>query len=196
MEPTKENYLPVFLKLLPRGAAIARTLDSWVSKLLRGLLGVFVSVHLRTLALLREMDPRSTLEFLSVWEKFAGLPDECSLVQGTTSERRQAVVSKLTAVGHASIQYYLDLAAALGYSDATITEFSAARFRRRRFGQRYGKKEWEFTWQLNIPSVRITKARFGDRFGTRFKQGGNTILECRILKLKAAHKKVIFNYGA
>jgi uncharacterized protein YmfQ (DUF2313 family) len=196
IEPTKDAYLQPFQKLLPRGIAIPRTLGSTLSKLLRGLVGVFVLVHRRATDLLNEMDPRGALEQLPDWESFAGLPDGCSLEEGTTSERRVAVVAKLTSVGNATVQYYIDLCASLGYAAATMTEFTAARFSRRRFGERFGKKEWQFAWQLNLPGARIANARFGDRFGTRFKYGGDAVLECRIAKLKPGHNTVIFNYGA
>jgi len=197
MEPLKkEDYTAAHGLLLPRGLAWPRTPSSVLMRLFAGFSRSYAALHVSLILLIRELDPRSTTAFLSEWEKFAGLPDECSLVVGTESERRAAVVSKITATGGATATYFIGVAATLGYAGATVTEFPVSRFGRARFGSRLQGAKWRNVWQMNLSGQGSTPARFTDRFGTRFKQSGNTVLECRIVKLKPAHTTVLFHYGA
>jgi uncharacterized protein YmfQ (DUF2313 family) len=116
-------------------------------------------------------------------------------VVGTETQRRAAVVSKITATGGATAPYFIAIAAGLGYAGATVTEFPVSRFGRVRFGARFQGRQWRNIWQMNLSAQGSTPARFTDRFGTRFNTSGNTVLECRIVKLKPAHTTVLFHYG-
>ncbi|TCS35806.1 uncharacterized protein YmfQ (DUF2313 family) [Paucimonas lemoignei] len=192
----KDQYASAHAQLQPRGLAWSRNPNGVLGKLYKAFSRSYASVHASLLLLARELDPRSSSQLLDDWERFAGLPDECSLIQGTESERRAAVHAKITATGGASASYFIQLAATLGYPGATVTEFPVARFGRSHFGDRFHSRKWRNVWQLNLPGQGNTTARFGDRFGTRFQQSGNTVLECRVVKLKPAHTQVIFHYGA
>lgn len=196
MEPlSKDDYTQAHAQFLPRGLAWPTSRGSVLGKLFAAFSRLYVAVHAALILLAKELDPRSSVLLLSDWEKFAGLPDECSLVQATESERRAAVMAKIAATGGSSADYFIGIAEALGYAGSTVTEFPVARFGRARFGARHHSIGWRHVWQLNLQAQGSTPARFMDRFGTRYKQSGNTVLECRIVKLKPAHTKVLFHYG-
>lgn len=197
MEPlSKENYAAAHAQLLPRGLAWPRQPGSVLACLFTGFARAYAALHASLVLLTRELDPRSTSALLTQWENFAGLPDECSIVTGTESERRMAVVSKIVATGGVTAPYFIALAAALGYAGASITEFPVSRFGRIRFGARLQGYAWRNTWQMNLSVQGAVPARFTDRFGTRFNASGNGVLECRLAKLKPAHTILLFKYGA
>jgi len=197
MEPlSKTDYAQGHAQFLPTGLAWPRRGNSVLMRLLSGLSSGYSAIDRCLIRLTRELDPRSTSILLDDWERFAGLPDACSLDGATESERRAAVVAKIAATGGASADYFIAIAAALGYRGATVTESQVARYGRARFGERYQGIAWRHVWHMNIPVQGSTPARFTDRYGIRYRQSSNTVLECRIVKLKPSHTKVIFHYGA
>jgi uncharacterized protein YmfQ (DUF2313 family) len=196
IEPTKSNYLVALQRLLPRGAAWPRSEDATLTKLLRGLVGVYVAVHIRLDQLLKELDPRDTSDLLPEWEGFAGLPDSCCTGSETIAERRQAIVTKLTNKGNPMVQYYLDLAASLGEAGVTITEFTPSTCEMACDGPLI-ETPWRFVWQVNIPNrpnVR-TAFRVGSRCGQRVDVYAKGRLECQLKRQKPAYTYVQFNYG-
>ncbi|NDP60095.1 MAG: DUF2313 domain-containing protein [Oxalobacteraceae bacterium] len=196
MEPlNKTDYACAHAQFLPRGLAWPRQSNSVLGRLLAGFAYAYAALHASLVLLTRELDPRSTSILLSEWEAFAGLPDACSLGAGTESERRAAVVSKIASTGGATAPYFIALADALGYAGATVAEFPVSRFGRARFGARLQGATWRNVWQMHLSAQGSTPARFTDRFGTRFHQSRNTVLECRIVTLKPAHTTVLFYYG-
>jgi len=69
-----------------------------------------------------ESDPRYTIELLPDWERNWGLPDPCVKEPTTVGERRLALLQRMTMIGAQSRQFFIDLAASLGYT-ITITEY-------------------------------------------------------------------------
>ena len=66
--------------------------------------------------LLVESDPRATFELLPEWERAFGLPDACTIESQTIEERRDALVTKITSLGGQSRDFFISVAAALGYT--------------------------------------------------------------------------------
>jgi uncharacterized protein YmfQ (DUF2313 family) len=197
MQPiNKDQYAQAHADLQPRGLAWSRKPSSVRMKLYAGFARLYVELHSALILLTRELDPRGASQLLSEWEAFVGLPDACTLVAGTESERRAAVHAKLTSTGGASASYFIQLADALGYPGATVTEFPVRRFGRSRFGGRFHGRTWRNVWQLNLIQPGATPRRFSDRFGGHYLTSGNTVLECRVFKLKPSHTRVLFHYGA
>lgn len=195
VEPTTDNYVSVLQKLLPRGAAWPKTPGATLTKLLRGLVGVFVAVHIRLIELLIELDPRDTTEMLTDWEALAGLPDSCCAADVTDEERRQAVIAKLTTLRRPTIQYYMDLAVALGEPDVTITEFTPLTCESH-CESPVVDTTWRFVWQVNIPNRVDVRSYFraGSRCGGRVDEYDKGRLECQLKRLKPAYTYVKFNY--
>lgn len=192
---TQDDYTQAHAQFMPIGLAWPRKSTSVLMRLVRGLSAAAPRLEALLNTIARELDPRSASVLLPDWETFAGLPDECSIDGATVSERRAALHSKLVSTGGASAEYFIGLANAMGRPGATVTEFPVARFGRAHFGDRFHGLQWRHVWQLNLPGDGYVSARFMDRFGVRFHQSSNGALECRVVKLKPSHTKVLFEYG-
>lgn len=174
------QYLRHLQALLPRGFAWPRAEGSNLTALLRVLSAELARVDQRAEQLLDEADPRSTSEMLTDWETAVGLPDPCSGQLETVAQRIDVLVTKVNLVGRQSPQFFIDLAAGLGYS-ITIDE------------QVDGDP---YKWRVNAPSetIRIFTAGSG-RAGEPLRSGNNQLLECAINRLCPAHTQVVFGYG-
>lgn len=180
MEPlTKDDYTQAHAQFLPRGLVWPRHLSSLWMKLFAAFSRTYAEIHGSLTLLADELDPRKTSAMLAEWEKFAGLPDECTLVAGSEAERRATLVAKLTSTGGSTAPYFVEVAETLGYVGAMVEEFPVARFGRSRYGARLHDRRWRRVWQVNLQASGTLDA----------------VLECRISKLKPAHTKVYFKYG-
>lgn len=82
---------------------------------------------------------------LSEWESSLGLPDDCAIGEsGGVSDRQRAVVAKLISTGGLNRDYYIRVAAALGYT-ITITQFRPAMSGMSVCGDALNGDEWPFT---------------------------------------------------
>lgn len=173
-----EGYARMLRALLPRGPAWSTDGSSVLQDVLLAIGDEFARIHAACERLLREMDPRTTVEMLVDWERVLGLPDPCVDVVQTLQQRRDNVLVKLTMQGGASKQFFIDIAAQLGYT-ITITEPD------------------DYTWQVNAPETTIRYFRCGQSgTGEALRTWGNKVLECAIEHRAPAHTVVLFAYGA
>jgi uncharacterized protein YmfQ (DUF2313 family) len=113
-------------------------------------------------------------------------------LEQSLEQRRNALVAKLTQLGGQSRQYFIDLAAALGY-EITITEFQP-------FTVNSGVNdplcdtEWRFVWQVNASQDTIRRFSVQSGVNDPLASWGNDQLECVINRLKPAHTIVLFAY--
>lgn len=192
MALSTEDYLQQLQALLPQGPAWSREQDTVLTKLLTAFAEEFARVDLRIDNLLNESDPRTTNELLTDWERVAGLPDLCTGIPATIALRRELLVSKLTNVGGQSRQFFIDLAAKLGYT-ITITEFK--RFRvNSRVNDPLNDADWTYVWRVNSAQNTVRKFTVAGRVNEPLASWGNTALECVITRLKPAHTHVQFAY--
>jgi len=120
---TGDDYSTALADLLPKGRAWPRVIDSALMKLVRGLSQIWGTIEERAAVLLtRESDPRITLELLPDWERNFGLPDPCYSEPFTIGDRQKALVQRMTIEGAQSRKFFIDVAAAIGYT-ITITEY-------------------------------------------------------------------------
>lgn len=193
MALSAESYLQQLQNLLLRGKAWTRESGSRMTQLLTAIAQEFARVDLRTDDMLDEADPRTTNELLSDWERVAGLPDPCAAEQDTVELRRQVLIYKLTNVGGQSKQFYIDVAARLGYT-VTITEFKKHTVASR-VNDPINSVDWVFTWRVNAPQTTVRRAKVTSRVNEPLASWGNQILECNITRLKPAHTHVQFAYA-
>jgi uncharacterized protein YmfQ (DUF2313 family) len=99
------------------GDTVPRGDDEALSDLTRGLAKIWgEKVDSRAADLLFiETDPRQTFELLPDWERAFGLPDPCNDEVQDLAARRAALIRKLTLLGRQDRQFFIDLAAGLGY---------------------------------------------------------------------------------
>lgn len=183
--------------LLPSGAVWPRELGSVPAKVLEGLAGELARLHQRTADLRAEMDPRSTLELLTEWEEFLGLPGSCDVVSPSLVLRRFAVVAKLVFTGSTSVQFYVDFLQALGYAvevgdieEPTPFQCGISSCNDPIYGQ-----DWAFVWIVHAQPATPVFFEAGQWVcGTPIVAWTNDPLECNVRDLKPAHTIVHFAY--
>jgi uncharacterized protein YmfQ (DUF2313 family) len=192
---TSEDYKSQLLKLQPLGFAWSTEKKSnWV-KLLSALAEELGRVDARSQNLVDEIIPHTTSEAITDWERVAGIPDLCLQLRATLAIRRADLVAKLSARGGASPQYFIDVAASLGYT-ITITEFDAFRVGRDVTGSPLNGEGWEYNWRVNSALNTVTYFRASQNSaGDRLAEWGNERLECIITARKPAHTVLFFGYS-
>lgn len=147
--------------------------------------------------ILREAGPRTTSELLADWERVAGLPDPCVVASGaeqTVEQRRAALVAKLISLGGQSRQYYIDLAAALGYPGATIDEFRPFNCNDDCNDALWSQAD-RFAWKINLPSDGgVFLMNCNSPCDSPLGAWGDDAIECRIQRLKPAHTTALVAY--
>ncbi len=192
---TAADYRQQAQALLPHGPAWPTDADAYTTRLLDGLAAEFARVDARAQRLVDEADPRSTLELLADWERVAGLPDGCVSSAGTdlsTTQRRAALLGRLTMLGAQSVAYYVALAAGLGYA-ITITEFAAFDVDGSVDDALYGW-EWGSAWQVNGLTNTVVDITVDDTADDAIASWSNVVLQCVLNRFKPAHTTVLFNY--
>lgn len=182
--------------LLPTGPAWPRDPEAMLTQLAAALAQPTAAVHASAVDLLEvESDPTQAIAMLPDWEAAWGLPDPCTPLNPSLSQRRAALIGKMVAIGGQSRAYFIAVAAALGYA-ITITEFQPSVVNVARIGDRLLPIGWRFAWQVNAPAVTVWYARVGaSQIGDRFAAFGNAQLECVLNRIKPAHTILTFAYG-
>jgi uncharacterized protein YmfQ (DUF2313 family) len=193
---TAAEYREQLKALLPPGQAFPRDSGTTLHDLLDGMSIELARVDDRASALPLEVNPNTTLELLPDWERVAGLPDKCSgILEETLQGRRNALLAKLTSTGGQSADYFIQLAASLGYA-VTIEVFRPFRAGRSVAGDVLSNGAWAFAWRIHAPDVTVIPFRAGlSVAGERLRVWGSDTLECKIRQLAPAHTIPIFAYG-
>jgi uncharacterized protein YmfQ (DUF2313 family) len=190
------DYAQAIADLLPWGWAWSRDPNSVLMRTIEGLAVEYARVHQRDCDLLAESYPGTALETLTDWERICGLPDPCTGPLDTIQERRLAILAKLAARGGQSRQYFIDIAAAIGFT-ITIDEFNAFRVGQNRTSQPLYGEEWMFYWRVTSweQNQKIIAFRVGQSATReRLRSWGNDMLECLIRGYMPAHTVVQFAY--
>ena len=179
--------------LLPQGPAWPREPEAVLTLLLDAWASEFSMIDGRANKLADELDPRTTSELLDDWERVVGLPSSCMVgVIQSVAERRAALYSKLTGLGGQSRQFFLDLAASLGYT-VTITEYRPYHVNNA-VNLPINSELWSFVWQVNSQLNTVRRFTVGSAVNDALASWGNQLLECAISQLTPAHTKVLFAY--
>lgn len=192
MQLTEADFYNQLVDLLPPGpawdmeqSAVARQLlSAWAAELAR--------IQADIERLVEEADPRTTLQLLPDYERIFGLPTDCMAgLPLSIAERRNALVSQMTATGGQSRAYFIALAAAVGYT-ITITEFRPHNVLSGVDYPIYGP-EFAYIWQVNGSDTQ-TPIFFNALSGVNepLAVWGGNILTCLFNRLKPAHTQIIF----
>lgn len=174
--PLQENkYIKLLKALLPLGKAWSRT-GGAMPDLLNGISQELNRVDLRAASLFNERDSRYADSLLPEHEADLNI----LAVSGATNEaRRIAIRSILTAVGGADPQYFIDLAANMGYT-ITVEQFRPAWCGVVTAGESCGRQDVIFVWRVNL----VYDFNYIDPAGAD--------LLARLQALKPAHTELIF----
>lgn len=191
-----DDYTRALVSLLPTGLAWPRDVESTQYATVKSLAHSFARSDTDSLALLSGGFPSTALMMLYEWERTLGLPDDCAIGEiSSISERQRAVVSKLISTGGLNRDYYINVAAALGYQ-ITINHFRPAMCGMSVCGEPINGEEWPFTWRFNVPGSSVRYSYSGTTFcGDSLASWGNKQFECSINKIAPSHINIIFAYG-
>jgi uncharacterized protein YmfQ (DUF2313 family) len=167
--------------------------ESTISAFMMGLAGELARIDQRGDALINESDPRTIAETLNDWERMLALPDPCVSFDQSTAQRVGGVVAKYIARGGQSPAYFIEVAAALGFT-ITITEFTPFRVNDTCDKPCYGD-DWAYTWLVTAPTQSVEYFTVADSVNDPLAWWGNQILECVLSRLKPAHTIVQFAYA-
>lgn len=193
-----ETFRRALQALLPQGLLWPRPSAAGVrEKLLSGLAEGSVEVVDRAADLLRESDPRTTVEMIRDWEEALGLPEVAvpDDQQPTLDERRAAVVSKLVAVRGAAVQDLIDEAADVGFIVEIFEYSSVAPFRAgSHAGDSCWDQEWRFFFLVIAPAASVRRFHAGSLAGDRLATWSNVPLETLFARIRPAWTKNGFSY--
>ncbi|OGC76295.1 hypothetical protein A2619_05770 [candidate division WWE3 bacterium RIFOXYD1_FULL_39_9] len=191
------EYLKMFLSLFPRGRAWSRDVNSVLYKLSNAHAEELTRIDIRSGDLLIERDTRKTYDLLTDHERDLGLPDECSSVSSTITERRSTAFAKFVSEGGLNKQAYIDLAEDLGFT-ITITEFKPFWCGLGVSGEGCGNQSNIFYWQVNTyinPDDWIYFTSGSSQCGDMLSVVAGTVeQQCVLNKHKPAHTIIIFEY--
>ena len=189
MTALESAYEGMIGHLMPPGPA-------WSPDDLLGLAAGAARLQRRMEELLDEADPRTCQELLVRWERVLALPDPCLFgVDQSLLERRQAVVSKVGAIGGQDAGYFIAVAAEMGF-DVTISTFRPFRVGVSGAGSGLSNGEWQFAWRINAPMVGIEEFSVEDSsVEDSLRSFGNALLECRMEQIQPAEGVLIIGYG-
>jgi len=189
------DYLAAMQALMPRGRVWPTESGTVQTQVLSGLVQTYARHNARATNLLIDAFPSSTEELLPEWEATLGLPDPCAGLAPTIQLRRAQVMARFTGTGGQSSQYFVQMAATLGYA-ITITQFAPFKFGQTTFGTQMYGADWAFAWQVNAPSFSINRFQFGvDGFGEPLATWNNNVLQCELQNAAPAHTTLMFNYS-
>lgn len=190
-----KGYSSQIAKLFPRGLAWFFDNGKTNKKLVDVLATEASIVDAAACSFIDEFFPDTTSAFLSDWERVAGLPGECDELAETVSLRRKDLKQKLTSRGGQSPQYFIDLAAALGFT-ITITEFKPFMVSKNAVGDALWNEDWWFAWQVNAPLNTVDYFSVGQNaVGDPLASWGNERLECVLEHEKPGQTELIFAYS-
>jgi uncharacterized protein YmfQ (DUF2313 family) len=187
------DYLWQFQRLLPRGRVWHRGWGTVQAADLLTLMPTWARLHARAGEVIAETFPCTVAaEMLPEWEATLGLPDCAPL--GTVQQRQQAVCAKFSMRGGQSIDYFVELAAAYGYT-ITIEQYSAFRVDINRADEPLYGDGWDYAWTVVASAETVTYFSV-DRSHVEepLAWWGNAQLECLIEKYAPAHTIPMFEY--
>lgn len=190
-----DDYRRALQSLMPVGAVWPRDTGNVQAEVLAAMAQEYQRSDTDALTLIRGAFPATATVMLSEWEKSLGLPDDCAIGEtDSIALRQKAVVTKLTATGGQSIEYFTAQAKALGYN-VSITQFRQARAGMSAAGAALNGEDWPFVMQVTAPQTTITYARAGVNYaGDPLRSWGNKLLECRLTRLAPSHAIIKFAY--
>lgn len=186
------DFSQALLRLLPRGLSWPRDADTVLASNTQGLGGAFARNAGRALDLLIDAFPATTYEMLTDWESALGLPGRCTALAPSIEGRQNQVVQALVDSGGQSLDYFVSVAATLGYT-ITITEFAQHTVTSSVSAPLNGA-DWAHAWQVNGLTSTVVYADVNSPVDEPLATWGNTVLECVFNAIKPAHTQLIFNY--
>lgn len=196
-----QEYEEMLRQLLPPGPAFPRgDYESMMAMLLEVFSLELSRIDSRVDALVREDDPRVSVECFREWLEEWGLPDVCSNLLGnlTDSVLRQLLLFRITVPGGQSKKFFVELAARFGY-EIQIDELRPYTVQSEVMDAMWSTAA-AYTWRVNVLSgaaAENTTASMHTVIGGADEPlawWGDMLLECLIERYKPAQTEVVYGY--
>jgi uncharacterized protein YmfQ (DUF2313 family) len=151
-------------------------------------------LHANANGVIPDVFPCSTVGMLPEWEASLGLPDPCTGPLPTVQQRTAAVCGKFSARGGSSREYFIHLAASLGYQIQILTykPFYAGQGHA---GDPIYSAAWAYTWQIIVESqTTIIYFRAGESSAGEPLADWTSLLECEFANYAPADSTIIWSY--
>jgi uncharacterized protein YmfQ (DUF2313 family) len=181
---TETEYRELLQSLLPPGRAWTKDPTSRLKQLLEGMAVEFSRLDSRVDDLFREKDTRYTSELLEQFEEEYAIPEPGEELGATEADRVAVLRAKFLAIGAQHKQYFIDIAAALGYT-VTIQEFTPLWAGYAVAGDLIGEQTILFLWLVVIAISSVTESA----------EVNISSLISKVSKYKPAHTRVLFEFG-
>jgi len=170
-----DDYLQQMLALQPPGDALPTDLESDWALLLKALAEEFARADAMIEQLTTEILPSKTSALLPEYEEMLALPDLCTFDYLALEERVKAVHARFTASGGSNNKYWIDMAAAFGFT-ITIDSFL-------------------HIWRVYAPGQAQMAVAGAAVAGDPIREwGAEAVMECTFKKLGQSHARVDFAY--
>ena len=141
--------------------------------------------------LLADAFPSNPVSLLGEWEETLGLPNPYAGIQ-TISQRQQQVLQKFANDGGQTVNYFLSVINSLGFTGATITEYTPFAV-----GDTVNMPVlgagWAFAWLITAPNLSVSYLTVGDTVNTAlYEIIGAAQLEYVIDEYAPAHTVPLF----
>ena len=119
-----ETHTDFLANFLPNGKlTTAKFIENSTLRLyLKGKAPEFKRLNDLFVTFINELDPTTTIDFLTEWESAIKIPDSCIPLASTDEERRENILLKLLSLSVQTEQDYIDLAAILGFTISFVTD--------------------------------------------------------------------------
>ena len=194
-DATALDFLAQFQRLLPRGRVWQRAWGTIQAAHLLTLMPTWARLHASANGLVVDAFPCSTVSLLPEWEASLGLPDECTGPLATIQQRTAAVCGKFVARGGQSKEYFIHLAASLGYQ-IEIQTFKPFYASQGRAGDPCYDEQWAYAFRIIVQSddtvvwFRASVSAAGEPLADYL----SNLLECELERLKPADSEIIWGY--
>jgi uncharacterized protein YmfQ (DUF2313 family) len=191
---TATDYATQFQRLLPRGRVWHRGWGLVQDADILALMPLWARLQVRLNDLIAETFPCTTTELLPEWEASLGLPDPCTGPLPTQQQRTAAVCGKFTARGGSSREYFIELAASLGF-EIEIELYHPFTASQSRAGDPVYDEKWAYAWRVIAAPVQVIYFEAGiSAAGDPLATWGNKLLECELENYKPADSEIVFAY--
>jgi len=207
-----EKYKDLLINLLPKGRLWQPRSQPIFMALLKALAEELCRVEDRINDMLVEVDPRTTSELLTDFERVFALPDECTPDVQTLDERINQIVQKMTNVGGLSKTFYEFLGLQLGHvitvenrvncvvgratvGDSLTNYFDESLQVGETVGNQLRNVGWRFCFNTEMPATAAEILEVGEEVGQPLVLFTNPLIECTIRKLKPAQSCATFTFS-
>jgi len=195
IDATATDYLWQFQRLLPRGRVWHRAWGTLQAEALLTLMRTWSRLHNATNALVADVFPCSTIGMLPEWEATLGLPDPCTGPLPTIAQRTAAVCGKFVARGGSSREYFIHLAASLGFQ-IEIQTYKPFYAGQGRAGEHLYSEAWAHAWRVIVQGeTTVTYFRAGvSAAGEPLADWGHDLLQCMFEAVAPADSVLIWSF--